>query len=158
MFFFLQILSLGFFTSNPPRTCSQGLASAFSDPRMDLHFMDAAAFIKDKQGEFDVIIVDSSDPIGPAATLYTSEFYKDMRSALQPGGIICTQGECQWLHLEFIGKVLKVPFVFVYLLVGVGWVGFGFGFGFGFFDVVVEFLSTATQPHNNHKDAKFPCA
>ena len=69
--------------------------------------MDAAAFVKDKAGQFDVIIVDSSDPVGPAETLYTSEFYADMKAALRPGGIICTQGECIWLHLDLIAKVMK---------------------------------------------------
>ena len=82
------------------------MATAFSDPRTDLHFMDAAEFVKDKAGQFDVIIVDSSDPVGPAETLYTSEFYSDMKTALRPGGIICTQGECIWLHLPLISKVL----------------------------------------------------
>jgi predicted membrane-bound spermidine synthase len=41
--------------------------------------------------QYDVIIVDSSDPIGPAALLYTSEFYADMKAALRGSGIICTQ-------------------------------------------------------------------
>jgi spermidine synthase len=44
--------------------------------------------------------------VGPAETLYTSEFYSDMRAALRAGGIICTQGECIWLHLDLIAKVM----------------------------------------------------
>lgn len=82
-------------------------ATAFGDDRVALHFMDAAKFIENKQGEFDVIIVDSSDPVGPAETLYTSEFYSNLRTSLRPGGLICTQGECMWLHLKFISRVLK---------------------------------------------------
>jgi spermidine synthase len=82
------------------------MATAFGDPRLSLHFMDAAEYMKAHQNEFDVIIVDSSDPVGPAETLYTSDFYRNMHSALRPGGIVCTQGECQWLHLDLIARVM----------------------------------------------------
>ena len=68
--------------------------------------MDAAEFIKAHPNEFDVVIVDSSDPVGPAESLYTSEFYANMKAGLREGGIICTQGECQWLHLDLIRRVL----------------------------------------------------
>lgn len=70
-------------------------------------FMDAALYMKEHASEFDVIIVDSSDPVGPAETLYTSSFYSDMRDALRPGGIVCTQGECLWLHLDLIERVMR---------------------------------------------------
>eukprot|EP00941_MAST-03F_sp_MAST-3F-sp1_P003757 g3757.t1 len=82
-------------------------ATSFDDKRLTLKFMDAAEYVKDKAKMFDVIIVDSSDPVGPAETLYTSEFYANLQAALRPGGIICTQGECMWLHLKFISRVLS---------------------------------------------------
>ena len=63
--------------------------------------------MKEHKAEFDVIIVDSSDPVGPAESLYTSEFYLNMHAALRPGGIVCTQGECQWSNLSLIKKVMK---------------------------------------------------
>ena len=69
--------------------------------------MDAAVYMKEHASEFDVIIVDSSDPVGPAETLYTSSFYADMKAALRPGGIVCTQGECLWLHLDLIERVMR---------------------------------------------------
>ena len=64
--------------------------------------MDAALYVKEQEDSFDVIIVDSSDPvgmvlfplthsIGPAESLYTNSFYYTMKSALRKGGIICTQ-------------------------------------------------------------------
>jgi spermidine synthase len=81
-------------------------ATSFDDPRLELAVMDAAEFIKAHPGEFDVVIVDSSDPVGPAESLYTSEFYDNMKKGLRAGGIICTQGECQWLHLDIIRRVL----------------------------------------------------
>lgn len=51
--------------------------------------------------------VDSSDPVGPAATLFTSDFYQSMSDSLSPNGVICTQGECQWLHVDFIKEVIE---------------------------------------------------
>ena len=76
-------------------------------------------------GSYDVIIVDSSDPVGPASVLFTKvrsmlsalfpvtltgfvclqPFFLDMHRALRPGGVICTQGECMWLHLDLIQQV-----------------------------------------------------
>ncbi|KAJ2744867.1 putrescine aminopropyltransferase, partial [Coemansia sp. BCRC 34490] len=55
---------------------------------------------------FDVIITDSSDPVGPAESLYQAHYYELMRDALRAGGIVSTQGECQWLHLPLIKEVL----------------------------------------------------
>mmetsp|Transcript_12104 Transcript_12104/g.31663 ORF Transcript_12104/g.31663 Transcript_12104/m.31663 type:complete len:265 (-) Transcript_12104:295-1089(-) len=81
-------------------------ATAFDDPRLELVFDDAAKFVETRPSTYDVVIVDSSDPVGPAETLFTSTFYAGLMRALRPGGIICNQGECQWLHLDLIGKVL----------------------------------------------------
>lgn len=81
-------------------------ASSFNDDRLELLFEDAAKFVEGRRSVFDVVIVDSSDPVGPAESLYTSGFYAALRQSLKPGGIICTQGECQWLHLDLIAKVL----------------------------------------------------
>lgn len=86
---------------------ANSMATAFNDPRLQLHYMDAAVYMKAHKAEFDVIIVDSSDPVGPAETLYTSDFYTDMNNALRGNGIVCTQGECMWLHLDLIARVMR---------------------------------------------------
>jgi spermidine synthase len=84
------------------------MATAFGDPRCTLMHADAAAYLRDNTSErFDVIIVDSSDPVGPAEVLFRQEFYEDMKKALTPSGVICTQGECLWLHLDLIVDVLS---------------------------------------------------
>ena len=46
-------------------------------------------FKKDKLNAYDVVIVDSSDPVGPAETLFTSSFYAGLRKAMRPGAIMC---------------------------------------------------------------------
>jgi spermidine synthase len=82
------------------------MAAGFQHPKVQVIIGDGFEYLKNNQGQFDVIITDSSDPVGPAEALFTDSFYDLMRRALLPGGIICTQGECQWLHLDLIKKVL----------------------------------------------------
>lgn len=85
------------------------MATAFNDPRANVIYMDAAKYIAEQSNKFDVIIVDSSDPVGPAETLYTSDFYRNMAQALKKDGIVCTQGESQWQehHLALMRKVIQ---------------------------------------------------
>lgn len=82
------------------------LAKGFDDPRVTVHVMDGNVFMHQNPGSFDVIITDSSDPVGPASVLFETPFYKAMYEALTPGGIVCTQGECQWLHLNLIQPLM----------------------------------------------------
>ncbi len=67
---------------------SQG---AFDDPRLDLVIADGAEFIKTTSGGYDVIIVDSTDPIGPGEVLFSDTFYGHAKRALAPNGILVTQ-------------------------------------------------------------------
>ena len=77
-------------------------ATSFGDARLTLVHQDAAEYVKGKADEYDVVIVDSSDPVGPAETLFTSTFYRALRGAMRPGAIMCNQGECVWLHVDLI--------------------------------------------------------
>jgi len=82
------------------------ISTHFNDPRVNLLFADGFKYMEEKKGEFDVIIVDSSDPIGPAEVLFEKPFYVAMKNALREGGVICTQAECLWLHLDIIKTLL----------------------------------------------------
>jgi len=66
-------------------------AGAFDDPRAELVIADGCRFVKETAERFDVILVDSTDPHGPGAVLFTEEFYRDCKACLTPGGILCTQ-------------------------------------------------------------------
>ncbi len=66
-------------------------AGAFDDPRADLVIEDGCKFVKETKDKYDVIIVDSTDPVGPGAVLFTSEFYTDCHACLASGGVIVTQ-------------------------------------------------------------------
>ncbi|XP_069111866.1 spermidine synthase-like [Argopecten irradians] len=78
------------------------MACGFESPKLKLHIGDGFEYMKKHQGEFDVIITDSSDPIGPASSLFEKSYYELMKKALNPTGILCCQGECLWLHLDLI--------------------------------------------------------
>lgn len=66
-------------------------AGAFEDPRFELQIADGARFVAETPERFDLIIVDSTDPIGPGAVLFTAEFYAACHGALTPGGVLVTQ-------------------------------------------------------------------
>jgi len=66
---------------------------------------DGFDFMKAHRSAFDVIITDSSDPVGPAKSLFQREYFELMKTALKEGGIICSQGECLWLHLDLISEL-----------------------------------------------------
>jgi spermidine synthase len=83
-------------------------AGAFKDSRVQLVFDDAAEHVKTCGAAYDVIIVDSSDPVGPAVTLFEESFHRALYSALAPSGIVCSQGECIWLHLELIERTMDI--------------------------------------------------
>lgn len=84
------------------------LACGFDDPRINVHFADGSAFISEKTESYDVIIVDSSDPIGPGEQLFGQKFYQQLKSALKPGGIIATQGESFFLHKDCVKNLMQI--------------------------------------------------
>jgi len=71
-----------------------------SNPRVKLHVDDGLAYIRDHQNEFDVILVDSTDPIGPAVGLFEEDFYRLVFSALKEDGIMVAQSESPFYHAE----------------------------------------------------------
>jgi spermidine synthase len=84
------------------------LACGFDDPRVNVFIGDGAAFVQEKTGVYDVIIVDSSDPIGPGEVLFKKPFYESLKNALKPGGIIATQGESIFLHKDCVTNLAKI--------------------------------------------------
>ena len=64
---------------------------AFEDPRAEVVFQDGTAFMKSSDEVFDVIVVDSTDPVGPSVALFEQPFYADCRARLSESGILVTQ-------------------------------------------------------------------
>lgn len=70
------------------------IASHFDHPKLDLKIADGIAYIKNAADKsFDIILVDGSDPVGPAKGLFTEDFYKDCKRVLTDDGILISQGE-----------------------------------------------------------------
>ncbi len=69
------------------------LTAGLDDKRVNILFEDGLKFIRGKRGEYDLIIVDSTDPFGPGEGLFTREFYGNCARALADGGIMVNQHE-----------------------------------------------------------------
>lgn len=79
------------------------MAIGYSDPRVSVHVCDGIKFVQEAaENTYDIIVVDSSDPVGPAEVLFQKPFFEYMHRALKPGGCVCTQAESLWYHLEII--------------------------------------------------------
>ncbi|GAB2190967.1 polyamine aminopropyltransferase [Sessilibacter sp. MAH1] len=76
---------------------SQG---AFDDPRLNLVINDGARFVAETSDKFDVIISDSTDPIGPGEVLFTQDFYGSCKNCLNPGGVLVTQNGVPFMQAD----------------------------------------------------------
>jgi spermidine synthase len=79
-------------------------AGAFDDPRFELVIADGARFVEDGENRFDVVIVDSPDPEGEGAALFTPAFYAGCRRLLRPGGVMVTQSGMPFLRPDWLAQ------------------------------------------------------
>lgn len=78
-------------------------AGAFEDPRLELRFEDGVAYVAQCDRQFDVILVDSTDPVpGPGEVLFGEPFYRDCKRILAPGGILVSQLGVPFLYSEAV--------------------------------------------------------
>ncbi|MDH5408185.1 MAG: polyamine aminopropyltransferase [Gammaproteobacteria bacterium] len=79
------------------------LCESNNDARAELHFVDGLKWVKETEaGFYDVIIVDSTDPVGPAEGLFNEAFYRDCHAALGDNGILVQQSESPLVHLKLL--------------------------------------------------------
>ena len=83
-------------------------SSALTNKKVNLIIGDGVNFVKETTEKFDVIIVDSTDPIGPAQPLFGDEFYQDVYNCLSEDGIVVSQGESSWYAIDIQKSLLKV--------------------------------------------------
>ena len=89
------------------------LRSGFEDPRAEVVFTDGIKHVEAPPRLYDAIIVDSTDPVGPAENLFAADFYKAAATALTPNGLFVTQSESLMFHSAFVSEVhnrLKAAF------------------------------------------------
>lgn len=77
------------------------------NPRVEVLIEDGIKHIKEKQNYYDVIIVDSTDPVGPAEGLFAKDFYAAIHRALKEDGIFVAQTESPFYNKDLISKVYK---------------------------------------------------
>ncbi len=80
---------------------------AWDDPRLTVHFEDGIAFVKAATNEYDVIIIDGSDPVGPAEGLFEKDFFEFCFNALTENGVLTGQTESPWVK-EYYPSMKKV--------------------------------------------------
>ena len=80
---------------------------AFDNTRADIVIADGVRFVKETDRRFDVIIIDSTDPIGPAVPLFSDEFYTDCRNALTDDGIVVCQSGVGFVQPAEAGSTYK---------------------------------------------------
>jgi len=103
------------------RACKEHIPSvscALNDPRLSLIIDDGVKYIEKTEERFDVILIDSTDPIGPAQPLFGEEFYQNVASHLNSKGIVVSQAESVFWGKELqesLLKILKKTFQHLYL-------------------------------------------
>ncbi len=82
------------------------LAPVLESPRFEALFADGIEYLRHCEGDFDLIIIDSTDPIGPAVGLFQSAFFETARRALRPGGVLVNQTESVHWSSELVAAVV----------------------------------------------------
>jgi spermidine synthase len=81
------------------------VACCIDDPRVEVKNMDGADFVRKCSKDIDVVIVDSTDPIGFARSLFTRKFFSSIKSCLSGSGMFVTHSESLLLHKEMVIEV-----------------------------------------------------
>lgn len=83
------------------------VSSALDDSRLEIKIADGIEYVRSLEEAYDVIIVDSTEPVGPAVGLFASSFYESVFRALKPQGILVAQTESPFINAELIRTVFR---------------------------------------------------
>ena len=86
-----------------PQTSSQ-----LKNPKLNLIIDDGIEFVKNCKEKFDVVLVDSSEPVGPSAPLFSLDFYRDVNQCLRDQGIVVSQAESPHYDLKGQGNLVQI--------------------------------------------------
>ncbi|MCP3027534.1 spermidine synthase [Halobacillus sp. A5] len=81
------------------------IAGTLEDPRVEVKVDDGFMHIAESEREYDVIMVDSTEPVGPAVNLFTKGFYEGIAKALKEDGIFVAQTDNPWFKADLIRQV-----------------------------------------------------
>ena len=97
------------------------IACSLDDPKVEPQIRDGIEYISTQKAQFDIILIDSTDPMGPGEGLFTEEFYKNVNEALKPGGIMAAQSESPLVNkkeMSLMYPLLRKAFPIVETFVG----------------------------------------
>lgn len=83
------------------------IAGKLDDPRVEVKVGDGFMHIAESENEYDVILVDSTEPVGPAVNLFTSGFYAGISKALRADGLFVAQSDNPWFKQDLIRTVQR---------------------------------------------------
>jgi spermidine synthase len=83
-------------------------ASAYNHPKLELIISDGIKYMDQSEEQFDIILIDSTDPIGPAAPLFGPKFYRAINKRLKENGIVVSQGESPFLEQQCQKSMLSI--------------------------------------------------
>ncbi len=111
------------------------LSCAFDDPRLEIKIENGVRYIAETKESFDIILVDSTDPVGPATPLFDTEFYRNAARVLSSDGILISQAESPFYDKDIQRSMFanQRPFfkkLHLYLFANMTYPGGLWGFGF----------------------------
>ncbi len=80
------------------------IAGSLADPRVEVRIEDGIRHMKEHQGAYDVVLVDSTEPVGAAVGLFSSEFYSDIYGCLREDGVLVAQTESPFYNKDLIRR------------------------------------------------------
>lgn len=83
------------------------ISVGLQDPRVEIIFDDGIKHVKEHKNTYDLIVVDSTDPVGPAVGLFAKEFYASVYEALTDEGMFVAQTESPFFNAELIKRVMN---------------------------------------------------
>ncbi|OAT82932.1 polyamine aminopropyltransferase [Desulfotomaculum copahuensis] len=83
------------------------ISCALDDPRVEVLVEDGIKHVKEHRDNYDMIIVDSTDPVGPAVGLFGADFYRDVFAALTADGLFVAQTESPFFNRDLIPRIIK---------------------------------------------------
>lgn len=83
------------------------ISCALTDPRVHIYVEDGTDFVKKRKDYYDVVIIDSSDPVGPAVELFGQEFYSNVHKALKEDGMLVAQSESPLFYRDTTRKIRR---------------------------------------------------
>lgn len=84
------------------------ISCQLDNPKCEILVEDAIEYVKDKKDMFDIVLIDSTDPIGPGEGLFTEEFYTNVKNSMKKGAILAVQSESPIAQSENVTKMYKL--------------------------------------------------